>query len=77
MRRHLILAALMGCADPSGADSASPVEGDGVQWSIVDENISAGAYLSVWGASAEDVWIVGGQHDAGSLLRGSGQTWSP
>ena len=34
-----------------------------------------GALLAVWGPSADDVWIVGGQPEAGVVLRGSGEAF--
>jgi hypothetical protein len=45
-------------------------------WEAVAEDVAEGAFLSVWGATAEDVWIVGGQPEAGHILRGSGTTWT-
>lgn len=45
-------------------------------WAPVLEDDDRGAFLSVWGPSADDVWIVGGQPETGVVLRGSGDTFT-
>jgi len=71
---------LAGCADKGEVvDTGTPDTADtgpAIAWEAVAEDVAEGAFLSVWGASGEDVWIVGGQHDAGHVLRGSGSDWT-
>jgi len=52
---------LSGCPDPDpGDEGLRPAS-----WrTALDADDSIGAFLSVWGASADDVWAVGGQVDA-------------
>ncbi len=77
MNRLALISALCLCAagcdddqDPDAAD-AGPV-----QWSVALETGDAGALLSVWGPSADAVWTVGGQLDAGAAWRYDGSGWS-
>jgi hypothetical protein len=65
------LALLSGCP---GGDTGDP---PALDWSVVREDDAAGAFLMAWGPSADDVWIVGGQPDAGVVLRGSGSEFAP
>jgi hypothetical protein len=47
----------------------------GAAWSVVHENLP-GALLSVWGASAEDVYAVGGDSGDGPMvIHWDGSTW--
>ena len=41
-----------------------------VEWKTALEGDERGAYLSAWGVTSNDLWIVGGQFDAGIVLRG-------
>ncbi|MFT6146444.1 MAG: hypothetical protein ACJAZO_004334 [Myxococcota bacterium] len=62
MKRIVILSALLiGCGEPGFVD--------------VLGQAPEGALLSVWGPSADDVWIAGGQPEAGVIFRGSGSTF--
>ncbi|MCB9745494.1 MAG: hypothetical protein H6741_28460 [Alphaproteobacteria bacterium] len=61
--------------DSPASDSDEPPEA--LQWTPVLEEAEEGAFLAVWGLSGDDVWIVGGQPDAGVILRGSDQDWTP
>lgn len=70
---------LAGCKDKDTPTDTSPPDTappPAIAWTAVAEEVEEGAFLSVWGASGEDVWIVGGQHDAGHILRGSGDRWT-
>ena len=40
------------------------------------DNAPEGGFWSAWGPSPDDIWIVGGQADAGVVLRGSGDTFN-
>mgnify|MGYP002065501325 CR=1 FL=1 len=53
---------------PAYTDKA---ERSGVRLGVMDA-APEGALMSVWGTAADDVWVVGGQPDAGVVLRGSG-----
>ncbi|MBW1881847.1 MAG: hypothetical protein JRJ84_26115, partial [Deltaproteobacteria bacterium] len=44
--------------------------GQALEWSVVEEGAPEGAFLMAWGATSDDVWVVGGQPDAGVVLRG-------
>ena len=59
--------------DTGPTDTAAP---PAIAWTAVAEGVEEGAFLSVWGASGDDVWVVGGQFDAGHALRGSGDSWT-
>jgi hypothetical protein len=62
VKRIVILSALLiGCGEPGFVD--------------VLGQAPEGALLSVWGPSADDVWIAGGQPEAGVIFRGSGSTF--
>lgn len=64
----VLLLACHGGSDSGAADSgASP---DGVSWTPVLVDDPRGAFLAAWGPAPDDVWIVGGQPDAGVVLRG-------
>lgn len=73
-----LLAALVACGD-KGDDDTGPVGGGAddsavdevIAWEAVLEQDDRGAFLSVWGPSGSDVWIVGGQPETGLVLRGS------
>ncbi len=62
---------------PTGDGGDSGTTGPAIDWSPAITADARGAWLSVWGSSADDVWIVGGQPDAGVVLRGSGDQFSP
>ncbi|MEC8382200.1 MAG: hypothetical protein VXZ96_17850 [Myxococcota bacterium] len=57
--------------DTSTDDTASELS-----WSVGLENAPEGAFLSAWGVSPTDIWVVGGQSDSGVVLRGSQATWN-
>jgi len=44
--------------------------GQVLEWSAVEEGAPEGAFLMAWGATSDDIWVVGGQPDAGVVLRG-------
>lgn len=48
-----------GCPEPGGEDGFPDPSGPWAR--AVESDISEGAFLSVWGPSADDVWAVGGQ----------------
>lgn len=48
----------------------------GGEWQVVAEDVDDGWFLSVWGASQQDVWVVGGEPDAGVVWRGAEDDWS-
>ena len=68
---------LLSCKDRGNDTDTAPPASATLSWSAVAEDVPEGAFLSVWGPSADDVWVVGGQYDAGYVLRGSGSDWSP
>ncbi|MCB9797876.1 MAG: hypothetical protein H6741_34785 [Alphaproteobacteria bacterium] len=78
-RHHWALAlGLMACTSDKDAPHTGDSEpAEALEWTPVMEEASEGAFLAVWGLSGDDVWIVGGQPEAGVVLRGSGQDWTP
>lgn len=61
----LVLASCPG--DPTDAtDDPAPLT-----WSAALQDDDRGAFLMVWGPDGGDVWVVGGQPDAGVVLKGS------
>ncbi len=82
----LVALTTLGCGGSEGKDSPSTEPhhsgletgqpGPAIEWSTALSADTRGAWLSVWGSSADDVWIVGGQPDAGVVLRGSGTSFS-
>jgi hypothetical protein len=69
----LLLAGMLatGCGDDDGG-AGEP------SWSVIHEGVAEGL-LSVWGSSADDVWVVGsdrGQGDGPAVLRWDGTAWS-
>jgi hypothetical protein len=69
--------------DPSDTDTDEPGDsgdsgspGPAIAWSPVVSDDARGAWLSVWGSAADDVWIVGGQPESGVVLRGSGSDFT-
>ena len=67
------------CTSDTKETGSEPASEPTLEWEIAIEGDERGAYLSAWGSSAEDLWIVGGQFDAGLVLRGNAQdpsTWS-
>lgn len=72
---------VLGCRDKdTGQETGGPTDSGlasaTIDWVPVLEDAPEGAFLSVWGADAEDVWIVGGQFDEGYILRGHDQSWT-
>lgn len=51
-------------------DDDTAVVDDPLQWEASVEDDDRGAFLMAWGAAKNDVWVVGGQPDAGVALRG-------
>ena len=85
---------LVGCPDSdtngdtdtetdSDSGSATSGGGYGAWFSAQEIGEDQGALLSVWGASADDVWAVGGQVEAvgeagvGLLMHSDGTVWTP
>ena len=78
------LSLLIACSGKSPPQDSSQTTETGVQdtavelnWSVGVENAPEGAFLSAWGVDPMDVWVVGGQAEAGLVLRGSQATWIP
>ena len=63
-----------GAAPDSGPGAADGVDGTGdtpaLDWQILVDNDEAGAWLSAWGTSQDDVWVGGGQPEEGAIRRG-------
>lgn len=55
-------------ADGTGAETGDA--GEVLQWEVLIEDDAAGAWLSAWGLSQDDVWVVGGQPEVGAIRRG-------
>lgn len=77
----LLSTAAVGCPDPE-EPGAYPEPGG--PWTVALElDRSEGAFLSVWGPSADDVWAVGGQvasigdDGQGAIYRRTDGTWAP
>jgi hypothetical protein len=51
--------------------------GQVLEWTVVEERAPEGAFLMAWGATSNDVWVVGGQPDAGVVLRGDAGGFAP
>lgn len=68
----LMMMALTGCDDDEQTD---PVPPEPAEWTLGLETGEAGALLSVWGQSPDDVWTVGGQLDAGAAWHFDGADW--
>ncbi|MCB9664543.1 MAG: hypothetical protein H6732_10530 [Alphaproteobacteria bacterium] len=84
MRRLAPLLALAACAqgpDSDTDDSADDTDAPGAfQLDLAAERSDdpLGMFMSVWGAQADDVWVVGGQKGgAGFALRGSTGAFTP
>ena len=43
---------------------------DPVEFEVLVDNAPEGGLWSAWGPAPDDVWVVGGQADAGVVLRG-------
>lgn len=75
----LVLAACGGDDDGGdGSDGADDSSGEQGEWSLVGSDQRA-ALLSVWGSSASDVWVVGGDNrdDLGPIVQHyDGAAWS-
>ena len=78
MRLALLLAALVACkggtdsgpaVGPDTGDTGTP-SGPALDWRPLIEEDPAGAWLSAWGLSDQDVWVVGGQPEVGAIRRG-------
>lgn len=66
--------AALGCSDESSPSGT----GDGPTWAVSQEDLP-GALLSIWGTSASDVWVVGGDARDGSgplALHYDGSKWN-
>lgn len=79
MRGLCAVAVLTACADKGGPLDSGPGSSDGedgtgdrpvLDWQILIDNDEAGAWLSAWGTSEDDVWVVGGQPEVGAIRRG-------
>jgi len=72
VQHHIImltgLVALTGCPGDPTDETDAPVAP--ITWEAAVEGDTRGAYLMAWGADGE-VWVVGGQPDAGVVLRGT------
>lgn len=79
----LLLPLLLACGDKdpgeTGAvdtdDSGTPA-GDVVTWLPAFDTSGAGSLSGVWGSGPDDVWIVGGDDDAGEAWHFDGSGWS-
>lgn len=58
----MALALASGCGGDPGAPDAGPA-----RWSVIASGLPE-ALMSVWGTSADDVWVVGGDVGAGPLV---------
>jgi hypothetical protein len=77
----------LGCGDStdddadSGSAADAAVESDGgdddVSWREAFDAEDLGAFLSVWGTSPEDVYVVGGQPEVGVAYHFDGERWEP
>ncbi len=75
MTRTSLAAALALCACAGSADKGTDTDTDTdadapPEWTAVQSEDPRGMYLGVWGTADDDVWIAGGQLEAGVLLRG-------
>lgn len=70
----LSLAVGWGCDD---ADEPTPDMGPVTEtFDVAFDATDTGALLSVWGPSADELWAVGGQPDAGVIWRFDGSEWA-
>ena len=60
-----------GTGGPGADDTGDPAA---LSWTAVRQDDPTGAWLCAWAAGEDDLWIAGGQPEAGALLRGDGQT---
>jgi hypothetical protein len=65
-----------GCPDGGSGDACGCERADGA-WSAEDSLGADGAFMNAWGPSPTEVYIVGGQPDAGVMRRFDGERWSP
>lgn len=72
----LSLALVAGCDDGDEAPSPDAGPPPGVTWSEGFAAGPEGTFMSVWGTSAEDVWTVGGQPEAGVIFHRDASGWS-
>ena len=42
-----------------------------IQFDVLSDGASEGGFWSSWGPSADDIWVVGGQANAGAVMRGN------
>lgn len=64
-------------ADSGDADlSDSEVIGPLASWAASLDEYDKGAFLSVWGRSADDVFVAGGTDETGALLHHDGDDWT-
>jgi hypothetical protein len=74
----LPLALLLAC-NPGSDDTASGDTGaaPALAWTAVRQADPTGAWLCAWAAGPDDLWVAGGQPEAGALLRGDGAELEP
>ncbi|MEZ4405750.1 MAG: hypothetical protein R3A52_04525 [Polyangiales bacterium] len=65
-----IVAAIVGCSDPSPSAPATP------SWSAAFDARELGWLLNVWGPSGDDLYAVGGDRDSALVMRFDGRAWS-
>lgn len=70
----LALTASLGCDD---ADDPTPDMGPVEEtFDVAFDATDEGAFLSVWGPTADEIWAVGGQPDSGVIWRFDGTDWA-
>ncbi len=85
MSRHALLVALLvtACGDKEPAETGTPPDDSGggggaatVTWAPAFDTSTTGSLSGVWGSGPDDVWIVGGDDDAGEIWHFDGAAWS-
>lgn len=72
----VVLAACTGKNDApdTGGRTSDGADGTGgrpvLDWQVLIDADEAGAWLSAWGTSEDDLWVVGGQPEVGAIRRG-------
>ncbi|MEQ1568872.1 MAG: hypothetical protein ABMA64_24755 [Myxococcota bacterium] len=67
----------LGCNGDTTAPTGETGTESPIAWSRAFDTEGVGALSGVWGSGPSDVWMVGGQPDAGEIFHFDGSTWSP
>jgi hypothetical protein len=75
LRPGLLALILLGACEP--APEPEPEPEPGPEWALgLERGKEFGALLSVWGPSPTEVYAVGGNPEAGAMVRFDGEAWS-